>query len=295
MEMFDRDFPGHYLRLIRTFRTSVIALVPPTQGIYATLTNSGMSRVVIGGDIFQTIIVRRDPDSVALTSPINASGLFELQAQPSEMLFPFEGNGVDTTWEFRMPRASNLFDYTTIADVLLTIDYTALDSYDYRQQVMQTLKPTLSLERPFSFRRGLPDQWWDLHNPDQTSTPMAVTFTIRREDFPPNLDGIKIQEVLVYFSRADNSTFEVPVAVLSLQEAGTPGAIGGGSISIDGLISTRKGNGSSWLPMKGKSPFGTWKLAFPDTGLMRKRFKDEEIEDILFVITFSGHTPPWPS
>ena len=48
MEMFDRVFPGHYLRLIRRVRTSVVALVPPTHGIKATLQTSGISRVVSG-------------------------------------------------------------------------------------------------------------------------------------------------------------------------------------------------------------------------------------------------------
>ena len=69
MSMFDRDFPGHYLRLIKSVRTSVIALIPPSQGIHATLSTSGMSRVVIGPDIFQTVPIRRDPELVALTSP----------------------------------------------------------------------------------------------------------------------------------------------------------------------------------------------------------------------------------
>src|SRR5262249_14667069 len=58
MESFDREFPGHYLRLIKKVRTSVIALIPPTFGIRATLTASGLSRVVIGGEVFQTINVR---------------------------------------------------------------------------------------------------------------------------------------------------------------------------------------------------------------------------------------------
>jgi len=34
---------------------------------------------------------------------------------------PFESMGVDTTWEFQMPKAANQFDYRTIADVLFTI------------------------------------------------------------------------------------------------------------------------------------------------------------------------------
>ena len=80
MELFDRDFPGHYLRLIKRVRTSVIALIPPNQGIRATLSSTGLSRVVIGGDIFQTVSLRRGPETMALSSPINATGLFDLES-----------------------------------------------------------------------------------------------------------------------------------------------------------------------------------------------------------------------
>ena len=68
-----------------------------------------------------------------------------------------------------MPRAANLFDFQTIADVLLTIEYTALDSFDYRQQVIQSFRPSVSAERPYSFRQHFADAWYDLHNPDQTA------------------------------------------------------------------------------------------------------------------------------
>jgi len=78
MELFDRDFPGHYLRLIHRVRTSVVAAVPAEVGIKATLTASRVSRVVIGGGLFQTVRVQHGPDLVALTSPRNATGLFEL-------------------------------------------------------------------------------------------------------------------------------------------------------------------------------------------------------------------------
>src|SRR5262249_22787282 len=110
MLLFDRDFPGHYLRLIKRVRTSVVALIPPNQGIRATLTTAGVSRVVINGATFQTIAMRRDPESVALTTPINATGLFELDAQ-SDLILPFEFTGVDTMWNLEMPKATNPFDY----------------------------------------------------------------------------------------------------------------------------------------------------------------------------------------
>lgn len=294
MELFDRDFPGHYLRLIKRVRTTVIALVPTTQGIHATLSTIGVSRVVIGPEVFQTVPIRRPPEFVALSSPVNSTGVFELEAQ-TDMLLPFEGNGVDSRWEFRMPKPANLFDYRTIADVLITIEYTALDSADYRAQVIQTLKPTLSANRPFSFRNQFPDQWFDLHNPDQTSTPMIVRFRTVREDFPPNLDGIKIQQVVMYFARTEGKSFEIPVTHLRYTEQGSAGSVGGAADSIDGVISTLRGNASSWLAIQGKSPAGEWELALPNTDEIRNRFKNEDIEDILLVITYAGRTPPWPS
>jgi hypothetical protein len=293
-DMFDRDFPGHYLRLIRTVHTSVIALIPPTEGIHATLTTSGTSRTVIGADTFQTVIVNAGPQAVALTSPTKATGVFELDQQP-EMLLPFEGTGVDTTWEFRMPRAANLIDYDSIADVLITIDYTALNSSDHYREVIQTLEPAFSADRAFSFRQELADQWFDLHNPDQTATPMSVRWTTRREDFPSNLSDLTIQQVALYFVRAEDAAFEVSVSHLRFVGQGYIGEVGGGATSIDGVISTRKGNAGSWTPIVGRTPMGVWELELPDTQEARDRFKNDEIAEMLFVITYSGRTSDWPA
>ena len=295
MELFDRGFPGHYLRLIKRVRTTVIALIPPVQGIYATLTSSGLTRTVIGPEIFQIVPIRRDPEFVALTSPISSTGMFELEPQQTDMLMPFEGNGVDSTWEFRMPKAANQVDYRTFADVLITIDYTALNSFDYRQQVIQTLKPNQSADRSFSFRNQFADQWYDLSNPDQTKTPMTVRFKTIRQDFPPNLEGLKIQQVLIYIVRASGKTFELPITQFRFTEQGNQGTVGGSASPIDGIISTRRGNAGSWTAMIGKSPAGEWELTLPNTDEIKNRFKNEEIVDILLVITYSGRTPEWPS
>ncbi|NTW38174.1 MAG: hypothetical protein HGB17_19190, partial [Syntrophobacteraceae bacterium] len=292
-DLFDRDFPGHYLRLIKRVRTSVVALIPPNQGIHATLTTTGLSRVAIGGDFFQTIVLKRSPESVALSSPTSATGLFEMEAQ-SEMLNPFEGMGVDTTWEFRMPKAANLVDYNSIADVLITEEYTALNSFDYYQQVILDLDCSIHADRPFSFRNQFPDQWYDLHNPDQTATPMVVRFKTNREDFPPNVEDLKISQLMLYFARKSEEPFEVDVTHLQFTESGQ-GSVGGGAKTIDGVISTLRGNAGDWTAMTGKPPFGEWELALPDTDEMKSRFENEEIEDILYVITFKGRTPEWPA
>lgn len=293
MELFDRDFPGHYLRLITRVRTSVVALIPPTQGIKATLSSIGISKIVVNKNaLFQTITAHRPPESVALTSPSNATGLFELQIQP-EMLFPYEGLGVDTVWEFRMPKAANLFDFETIADVLISIEYTALNSYDYRQQVIETLRSKISADRPFSFKQQFADQWYDLHNPGQSSSPMSVPFRTRREDFPPNIERLKIEHVLLYFVRASGISDEIDTTLLFRPDEEIID-IGGQATSVEGIISTRRGNAGSWTLMIGQSPIGEWQLVLPNTEEIKTRFENEEIEDILFVITYSGRTPQWP-
>ncbi|MBB3188947.1 neuraminidase-like domain-containing protein [Halomonas cerina] len=295
-ELFNHDFPGHYLRLIKRVRTSVIALIPPTDGIKATLSTTGLSRVVIAGDgLFREVRVNRPPESVALSSPSNATGLFELAPQTSEKRFPFESLGVDTAWELQLPRAANQFDFSTIADVLLTIEYTALNSFAYRQRVIRELDDTLSADRPFSFRQEFADPFYDLHNPEQSDTPMVVRFETRRENFPANIDELRIQQVVLFFARAKGASFEVPVTHLHFIEQGSAGPAGGGATSIDGVLSTRRGNASSWAAMIGKSPFGKWELALPDTEEMRNRFKHEQIENILFVVTYSARTPAWPA
>ncbi len=291
MELFDRDFPGHYLRMIKRVRTSVVALIPPTQGIKATLSNIGISRLVVNRNmLFQTITAHRPPESVALTSPVNATGLFELETQ-SEMLLPFERLGVDTIWEFRMPKAANQFDYLTIADIIVALEYTALDSPDYRQQVIESLPTKISANRPFSFRHQFADQWYDLHNPDQTATPMAVRFQTRREDFLPNIERLKIDQILLYFAGLSKETTEMK-ATLTFKPDGKEPAIGGEATAVDGMISTRRG---AWPLLPGMSVVGNWELALPDTPEIRSLFKNEEIEDILFVITYSGRTPEWPA
>lgn len=299
-ELFDRDFPGHYLRLVKRIRVSVIALVPPVEGIKATLTSLGTSRVVRGGETFEEVPLVRRPETVALTSPLNATGLFELQEQP-EMLLPFEGMGVAGTWELRMPRASNALDYDTIADVLFTMDYTALHSDPYRKQVVQSLDTSVQGDRVFSFRHQFADAWYDLNHPEllEPGRQMKVALDVRRADFQPNLvDGsLKIRHVTLFFARKDGSSAEVKVNALSITDAaGAPavGPSGADPTTVNGMLSTREGPGTAWSgAFPGKSPLGMWQFTLEEAAgdpPIADRFRSGEFTDILLVITYDGET-----
>ena len=65
---------------------------------------------------------------------------------------------------------------------------------------------------------------------------------------------------------------------------------------VDGVISTREPNGANWLAITTKkSPVGEWTLTLPNADAVKSLFRSGEIEDILFVITYSGRTPAWPT
>jgi len=175
----------------------------------------------------------------------------------------------------------------------VTIDYTALNSFDYGQQVIQSLSSRVSQNQGFSFRFHLPDPWYDLHNPDQTATPMTVRFRTRRSDFPPNIERLRIQHVALYFARSKDATFEMP-AVLRFKDDESNGFVGGAAKTKDGLANTRLGNAAAWTPIIGHIPIGEWELSLPNTVQIRNRFKRKEFDDILLSLTISGESAPWP-
>jgi hypothetical protein len=86
----------------------------------------------------------------------------------------------------------------------------------------------------------------------------------------------------------------VEVSRFSFTAQGSTDKVGGAATSIDDIISTRRGNASSWTSMIGKPPFGEWELSFPDNAQMRELFTKEQFEDILLVISYKGRSPAWP-
>jgi hypothetical protein len=298
MELFDRAFPGHYLRLIKRVKTSIIALVPPVQGIRASLTASGISRVMVGQDTFQETIIRRDPEMVALTSPYNATGLFEMDIQ-ADMLLPFEGMGVDTNWELQLPKAANPFDFRTIADVLITIEYTALNSYDYKRQVIQKLGNSISSDRTISIRQQFPDVWYNLHNADQLSQEqqMVLDFKTTRDDFPVYLENLNIQQLTLLILQAGGKAATVDVNELSFTPVSSTefGMVKSGkeTSTMEGIISTRRGAWKEIINTPALPVTGDWKITLPNTQEMKDRFDKEEIEDIALIVTYTGKLPAW--
>jgi len=305
---FDADFPGHYLRIIRRVRTSVIALVPPTEGIKAKLTTTGVSRVVVDGTPFQTLTLPRQPEAVALTSPFNATGLFELEQQPGELLYPFEGMGVDAAWVFSMQKAANGgLQYGTIADVLITIEYTALESASYAQQVAQSLGTERQLLLAFSFRNQFADQWYDLHHAADLAAKdqYVASFQIEATDLPANLREVRIKSLSLYLDLPTDDEFTDRAGLeLTLARGGVAGSGGTAQTNQYGLISTRTGvgagplytgNAAALISLLGASPVGEWVLSLGDNvrNRLRARLDQGKVNDLYLILEVEGQAPAY--
>jgi hypothetical protein len=329
MEWFDDGFQGHYLRLIKNVRVTIVAIVPPIDGIHAMLHNTGESAVVVTEDGGETFVKRRAIRSfgehISLDAPYNESGRFVL-SYDDPMLLPFEGLGVETQWTLELPRGNNRFDFDTIADVLLTIDYTAEYSEKYQADLRKAQSNVdVDEDTAVPLRLQFPDLWYHFKNNRRDGAgsipPFTYKFHLPRAAFAPNLsDPLKVAQLTLLISGdlasteqgllADGLTISYQGVLLHRgvaprpaptgSPAGTQGAPGDPASAFGPpvfgpssmLLSTR-GNSANGLPSNptiGNPAPGEWTIEFSSAlfpGVIDK------ISDVLFVITISGRR--WPA
>lgn len=293
---FDRAFPGHYMRTIDKVRVTVVGLIPTLTGIRATLTASGLSRIVTAGDRFPSTVIRRNPDTIAFTCPSNATGLaLELDPQ-AQLLKPFEGMGIESNWELRMPKAANPIDYAQLADVIISFDYTALDSDDYRTQVLRTLDTETRAQLTLSLARDVPDAFYSLINSGPTDA-LTAAFPVDTTYLPPNLTSPRLEGVAVYFVTTSTLTDEIEIAGLDLTVGTTTINVGPtktqGWIASTNSIASWSVNLLSHSPPA--SPAGNWTLTLQDSPAIHNALEAGEITDIVLSLSYAATLPSWPS
>src|SRR5690349_19414756 len=103
---------------------------------------------------------------------------------------PFESSGVETNWEFSMPRGANRMDFRAVYDVLITIEYTALNSFDYRDIAIRGLREPLARTSHLRLEIGPRISGMICIIPINSPNPLSVRFSTACDDFPPNLDPL---------------------------------------------------------------------------------------------------------
>ena len=194
--IFDLDFPGHYFRRIKSVSLTLPCVVGPYTTLSCTLRllkNSIRVNTTNGDNGYphnvddnglpadDTRFVENNVPvkSIAASTAQNDSGMFEMAFQDSRYL-PFEGAGVISTWSLELfndntndfGTSLRQFDYSTIADVILHVKYTAReDAGPFKTAAIQNLRDYFELDnatpsfRFFDLPREFPTQWYRFLNP----------------------------------------------------------------------------------------------------------------------------------
>lgn len=123
--LFDADYPGHYLRRIKSVSVSLPATLGPYEDIRATLTqlHNQTQLSEVPGDTRDNLRVR---EQVALSTGVNDSGLFTLNFDTDERYLPFEFTGVVSRWRLAFPNpAAQHAMLDSLSDIIIHVRYTA--------------------------------------------------------------------------------------------------------------------------------------------------------------------------
>ena len=196
--LFDLDYPGHYLRRIKSVSISIPCIAGPYTSVNCTLTllqNSTRISTLIGDGYPRRPLGTDDPrfvdnlaaiQSIATSHAQEDSGMFELNFR-DERYLPFEGAGSISRWRIELPPDTNQFDFRTIADVILHVRYTARDSgaalrEAARSAVIETL-PRAGV-RLFDLRQEFPNEWHRFLHPASPADDQNLALALGPEHFP---------------------------------------------------------------------------------------------------------------
>jgi|GEM_PF-1020687 len=299
--LFDLDYPGHYLRRIKSVSLTIPCVTGPYTGVNCTLS-------LLKSSIRQGIAVENgyerdtesdgDPRFRDTFGPIQSivtsnaqfdAGVFETNLR-DERYLPFEGAGVISVWRLELPVAFRQFDYNTVADVILHIKYTAREGgATLRASCLSELTEAINaiehesnaigLSRLFSLKQEFSTEWHRF-----TRTPVGVGPRLEKVDISksrfPFLIGqrsIDVSQVDLYsVPRKDKAnvgfhdlTVKLPAAQdsIAIVESGSIAGLSAATFNARLSVAVEKEDAS-------------WTFEIPTTSV--DAFRDD-IDDILMV------------
>lgn len=123
--MFDADYPGHYLRRIKSISVSLPATLSPYEDIRATLTQTYSTIQTLQNADFSYPNLRVR-EQIALSNGLNDNGLFTLNFEGDDRYLPFEYTGAVSRWILSFPNpAAQQSMLDSLNDVIIHVRYTA--------------------------------------------------------------------------------------------------------------------------------------------------------------------------
>jgi hypothetical protein len=229
--MFDLDYPGHYMRRIRSISLTVPCVTGPYTGVHCRMTLlSSITRIDPRVDPLASGCCcesgardgyrgcPHDPrlvytygarEAIATSGGQNDSGLFELNFH-DERYLPFEFQGAVSRWRIELPRENNYFPMDTLTDLIVHLNYTAREGGEMLRRAASKAAANYLPGSGWVFfdvRYEFPDAWRLLEDgcADEHRKP-RLALRLDRKMFPyvPGLDEIVVDRMsLVYDSEPE--------------------------------------------------------------------------------------------
>jgi hypothetical protein len=283
---FEVLYPGQFRRTIKSVRISIPCVAGPYTNISAKLTlTKGSVEREDGSALVELPLT--GPASISSSTANSDAGMFELNFR-DERYLPFEGAGAISEWLLELPASVRSFNYDTISDVLLHINYTAQEGdRQAGENGLATLVTTYAASPGFSrlvsLRHDFPDALHKLFSQDN----QVASFELMPAHFPYLLSSKSLTLLpgcKVYVKPKSKRTASVP---------------GSAQVTINGVAVTWSGSDDipadaadtakvDWI--KGGtveltgSPVKTWTIDAGDGGIEK-----DSTEDVL--ILFNYKTP----
>ncbi|KAF2464646.1 insecticidal toxin complex protein [Lindgomyces ingoldianus] len=186
--LFDLDYPGHYMRRVKSISLSIPCVAGPYTGIHCKLQQLNSTIRFqprrTGQENCQCCPKKKymhdikplstacpnDPnvwkrfagtEAIATSAGVNDSGLFELSFNDQRYL-PFEYTGAVSCWRIELPPENNQFDFDSLSDLVMHIKFTAREGGPEfareGNELAQRHTPGDGL-RFFDVRHEMPEVW----------------------------------------------------------------------------------------------------------------------------------------
>ena len=152
--MFDVDYPGHYMRRIKSVTLTIPCVTGPYSGVHCRLTllanatrvnplitapahgcccpakpcccedERAVDGYALCADDPRMVKLYGAREAIATSGGQNDAGLFELSFNDQRYL-PFEYMGAVSHWRIELPKENNYFDFDSLTDAVIHLNYTA--------------------------------------------------------------------------------------------------------------------------------------------------------------------------
>ena len=229
--MFDLDYPGHYMRRIKSLSLTIPCVTGPYTGVHCKVTllssktridprleapSTGCCCECGATDRYEAC--SHDPrlvhiygaeEAIATSSGQNDSGLFELNLHDDRRL-PFEFHGAVCRLRIELHHEDNYMPMEPLTDVVLHLNHTTRDGgYPLACVARESARKHLpgSGWCYFDVRHDFPDAWQLLENSCREKDGRArLAFGLERKMFPyvPALGELAVTGMAILFHSADH-------------------------------------------------------------------------------------------